>query len=275
MRRAVQHIVLCVAFLLGVVFIVSSSADAQTPREPTKESAPVSTRNQPLRAKLEMAHRILHMEGLAEDSTRGHITGRSEDGLVYIKPWGSAFEWVTANEMQGIDMDGKLVDGKGRMHSERVLHLEILKARKDGGSVVHVHPYYSILLSTVFTGSIVNVGQQSVPFTGKIPFYTDPWLIQTKEQAIEVAKTLGDSPVVLMKNHGITVVGRSIEEAVVLAIHFEQAAKDHLMVNQFGKPNGMSLEDCKKLYKNNYSPDQIKMVWDYLAAKAAKKYASR
>ncbi len=171
-------------------------------------------------------------------------------------------------------MDGKLVDGKGRMHSERVLHLEVLKARKGAGSVVHVHPYYSILLSTVFTGSIVNVGQQSVPFTGKIPFYTDPWLIQTKEQAIAVSNTLGDSPVVLMKNHGITVVGRNIEEAVVLAIHFESAAKDHLMANQFGKASGMTLEDCKKLYKNNYSPDQIKMVWDYMAAKAAKKYGS-
>jgi L-ribulose-5-phosphate 4-epimerase len=221
-----------------------------------------------------MAHRILHMEGLAEHSTRGHITARSEDGLVYIKPWGSAFEWVTANDMQGIDFDGKLVDGKGRMHSERVLHLEAYKARKDVGSVIHVHPGYSILLSTVFTGSIVNVGQQSVPFVGPIPFYTDPWLIQTKEQASAIAKALGDKPVVLMKNHGITVVGRNIEEAVVLAIHFEQSARDHLAAIQLGKPSGMTAEDAAKLYKNNYSLDQIKMVYEYMAAKAAKKYGS-
>lgn len=274
MKRAVQRVTVFAVFFVLAALVVSSSVNAQT-KEPAKETSAASLRNQALRVKLEMAHRILHMEGLAEDSTRGHITARSEDGLVYIKPWGTAFEWVKASEMQGMDMDGKLVDGKGRMHSERVLHLEIMKARKDVGSVVHVHPNYSILLSTVFTGSIVNVGQQSVPFTGKIPLYVDPWLIQTKEQAIEVAKTLGDSPVVLMKNHGITVVGRNIEEAVVLAVHFEQAAKDHLMASQFGKPSGMSIEDAKKLYNNNYKPDQIKMVWDYMAAKAAKKYGSQ
>ena len=275
MRRVGHHVVVCAICLVAAVLVVSTSAVAQTPKEPAKEAAAAPLKNQALRAKLEMAHRILHMEGLAEDSTRGHVTGRSEDGLVYIKPWGSAFEWVTANEMQGIDFDGKLVDGKGRMHSERVLHLEILKARKDAGSVVHVHPNYSILLSTVFTGSIVTVGQQSVPFTGKIPFYTDPWLIQTKEQAIDIAKTMGDKPVVLMKNHGITVVGRNIEEAVVLAIHFEQAARDHLAAIQLGKPSGMTVEDAKKLYNNNYKLDQIKMVWDYMAAKAAKKYGSQ
>jgi len=275
MKRVGHHVVVCVICLVAALLVVSTSAVAQTPKEPAKEAAAAPLKNQALRAKLEMAHRILHMEGLAEDSTRGHVTGRSEDGLVYIKPWGSAFEWVTANEMQGIDFDGKLVDGKGRMHSERVLHLEILKARKDAGSVVHVHPNYSILLSTVFTGSIVNVGQQSVPFVGKIPFYTDPWLIQTKEQAIDIAKTMGDKPVVLMKNHGITVVGRNIEEAVVLAIHFEQAARDHLAAIQLGKPSGMTVEDAKKLYNNNYKLDQIKMVWDYMAAKAAKKYGSQ
>ena len=123
---------------------------------------------QELRVKLEQAHRILSMEGLAEDSTRGHITARSEDGLFYIKPQGTAFEWVKADQMQGMDIDGNLVDGKGRMHGEKYLHLEVYRTRKDVGSVVHLHPTYSTILSTVFTGSIVTVGQQSVPFTGKM-----------------------------------------------------------------------------------------------------------
>ena len=55
-----------------------------------------------LKTKLEQAHRILFMEGLAEDSSRGHITARDEDGLVYIKPWGMGFEKVTAADLQKI-----------------------------------------------------------------------------------------------------------------------------------------------------------------------------
>ncbi len=231
--------------------------------QPAKPATQGTLKNEALRMKLEEAHRILHMMGLAEDSTRGHITARSEDGLVYIKPWGMPFERVVAADMQGIDMDGNLRDGKGRMHSERVLHLEIYRARKDAGAVIHVHPYYSILLSTVFNGNLTLVGQQSVPFMEKLPFFVNPELIQTKALATEVAQAMGDRPVILMKNHGITVVGRSIEEAVVLAVHFEQTAKDHLLANSFGKASGMAPADAQKLYKNNYRPDQIKMVWDY------------
>jgi ribulose-5-phosphate 4-epimerase/fuculose-1-phosphate aldolase len=223
--------------------------------------------NETLRIKLEQAHRILHMEGLAEDSTRGHITARGENGLVYIKPWGTAFEKVKAAEFQGVDLEGNLKEGEGKMHSERVLHLEILRKRKDAASVVHVHPYFSILLSAVFKGRISVLGQQGSRFAGKIPFHPAAGLIQTRELAVELAKTLADKPVVLMKNHGITTAGSSIEEAVILAIHFERAAKDHLLANLFGKPSGMSPAEAKKLAANNYTPAQLKMQWDYYVEK--------
>jgi L-fuculose-phosphate aldolase len=227
--------------------------------------------NDNLQIRLEQAHRILHMEGLAEDSTRGHITARGENGLVYIKPWGMSFEKVKAAEFQGVDLDGNLKEGVGKMHSERVLHLEILRKRKDVASVVHVHPYFSILLSSVFKGKITVIGQQGVRFTGKIPFHPAAGLIQTKELALELAKIIADKPVVLMKNHGITTAGSSIEEAVILAIHFEQAAKDHLLANLFGKPSGMSPAEAKKLAGNNYTPAQLKMQWDYYLEKFSRK----
>ncbi|MCX7858263.1 MAG: class II aldolase/adducin family protein [Deltaproteobacteria bacterium] len=234
-------------------------------KEKNSQTSPVSEslKNEQLRQKLEQAHRIIYMMGLAEDSTRGHITAKSDDGLYYIKPWGTAFEKVTAKEMQGLDIEGNLVDGRGRVHSEKYLHLEIYRARKDVGAIVHVHPFYSIILSTLFDGKLSTIAQQSVPFTGKIPIFVSPELIQTKELGQAVAKTLGDAPLLLMKNHGITVVGKTLEEAVVLAIHFEQAAKYHLYAHKFGKPSEMSHEDAQKLYKNNYRPDQIKMQWDF------------
>jgi L-fuculose-phosphate aldolase len=227
-----------------------------------------------LRIKLEQAHRILHMEGLAEDSSRGHVTARSKDGLVYIKPWGMGFEAVRAEDLQGVDLDGNLREGQGKMHSEKVLHLEIFRQRHDVASVVHVHPYYSILLSAVFKGRISIVSQHGVRFVGKIPFHASAALIQTKELAVELAETLGEKPVVLMKNHGITAAGGSIEETVVLAIHFEQAAKEHLLANLFGKPSGMSPVEAKKLADNNYSAAQLDMLWDYYLHKLNRKTSS-
>ncbi len=219
--------------------------------------------NQELRNKLEQAHRILHMEGLAEDASRGHITVRDKDGRIYIKPWGVGFEDVTARDFQGLDIDGNLLEGKGRVHSELVLHLEIYRRRPDVFSVAHVHPFYSILLSSVFKGSIDIISQHGAHFSGKIPFYRSPELIQSKEQAKRLARTLGEKPLVLMKNHGITAVGKTIEETVILSMHFEKASQDHLLSNTFGKPSGMPLAMAKKLSANNYNQVQYQMVWDY------------
>ena len=220
-----------------------------------------------LRARLEQAHRILFMEGLAVDSSRGHISARDEHGLIYIKPWGIGFEKVTARDFQKVDLDGNLRGGRGKMHSERVMHLEIFRQRKDVQSVIHVHPHYSIILSSVFKGRISLITQHSVLFAGKIPFYPKAALIQTKEDALDLAKTIGDKPLVLMKNHGFVAVGRSIEEAVFTALHFEHAAREHLEANLYGKPSGMSVAEAKKVAANNYTPQQLQMLWTYYREK--------
>jgi len=125
----------------------------------------------------------------------------------YIKPFDKGFEWVKADEMAEIDIDGKLITGKGIIPGEKFIHLGVFRARKDVGSVIHVHPKYSIILSTVFAGSIVIVGQQSVHFTGQIPLYIDASLINTREQGDDVAKVMGTNPVLLMKNHASRSLG--------------------------------------------------------------------
>lgn len=219
--------------------------------------------NEELRIKLEQAHRILFMEGLAEDASRGHITTKSEDGRIYIKPWGMGFEEVKAQDFQGVDPDGNLLEGQGRIHSELILHLEIYRMKKDLFSIAHVHPYYSVLLSSVFKGKINILTHHATQFAGNIPLYPSTELIHSKQQAAKLAQTLGDRPVVLMKNHGITVVGKTIGETVVRAIHFEQAAKDHLLATTFGKPHGIPVALAKKMSTHSYTAAQYQMLWDY------------
>lgn len=223
--------------------------------------------NQELRNKLEQAHRILHMEGLAEDASRGHITARTKDGRIYIKPWGIGFEDVKARDFQGLDIDMNLLEGKGRVHSELVLHLEIYRKRPEVCSIAHVHPFYSILLSAVFKGRIHILNWHGVRFWGRIPFYRSAELIQSKPQGEKLAQTLGSEPLVVMKNHGITVVGKTIEETVILSLFFEKVAKEHLLASTFGKPNGMPVAIAKKMSAHSYSQPQYEMLWNYYCKK--------
>jgi L-fuculose-phosphate aldolase len=223
--------------------------------------------NEELRKKLEYAHRILHMEGLAEDSSRGHITARGPDGRFYIKPWGVGFEDVMADDFQGLDLDMNLLEGKGRVHSELILHLEIYRRRPGINSVAHVHPFHAIVLSAGFNGKLKILSQYGIRFWEKVPIYPTAELIQSKKQAEKLARTMGEHPVVMMKNHGITVAGGSIEEAVILSIHFEKAAKDNLMAASVRNPTGIPVAMAKKLSANNHTPAQFKMVWDYYCKK--------
>lgn len=227
--------------------------------------------NEELKIKLEQAYKILYMEGLAEDTTRGHITAKTEDNRIYIKPWGMGFEEVTAQDFLCVDLDGNLLERKERLHSELPLHLEIYRKRKDVYSVIHVHPDSSVLLSSVFNGKMNIVGHSGMHFVRGIPFYPSEKLIHYKEQAVALAETMGDKLWVLMKNHGIVTAGRSIEEAAILAIDFEKAAKEHLITSLFRKVTELPTEVSEKMNEKIYNQDQYAMMWGYYCRKLSRR----
>ena len=107
-----------------------------------------------LKKKLEEAYHVLHMEGLAEDTIRGHVTARTDDNRVYVKPWSLGFEEVTAEDLLCVDLEGNLLEKQGRLHQELALHLGVYRLREEIVSVVHVHPLSSVILSSVFQREI-------------------------------------------------------------------------------------------------------------------------
>ncbi len=227
--------------------------------------------NEELKIRLEQAHKILYMEGLAEDTTRGHVTVKSTDHRIYIKPWGMGFEEVTAEDFLGAGLDGNLLEGKGRLHGELPLHLETYRRRKDVSSIVHVHPHYSIILSSIIGKKMKVIGQHAMPFVGKIPIYESAELVLSKKQGVKLAQLLGDGRAVLMRNHGIVTVGRTVEEAVIFAIDFEKAAEEHLMVSMFKKTIEVPPEIAEKMTASIYSTEQCTMLWNYYCRKLNRK----
>ena len=138
--------------------------------------------NEELKTKLAQAYRILYREGMAEDTTRGHISAKADDGTIYIKPWGLGFEEVDAGDLLGVDGEGNIKEGKGRSHSELIMHLEIYRQCRDIRSITHVHPPYSVLLSSLFPGRLYRIGQHSLHFGAVIPFHESGELIHTRNR---------------------------------------------------------------------------------------------
>lgn len=224
---------------------------------------PVETDVFKLKEKLTLACRILGREGQGA-VTLGHISARIPgEEKVLMKPAGLGFEEVQAADLLTIDMKGSKLDGLHPVHGERFIHTEIFKARKDVCSVIHTHPFFATVLGT--TGeALVPITHEGVLFIHGVPIYdATPELITTKQEAIPIAKKLGAKRALLIRNHGVVVVGKSIEEAVISALFLETAAKAQFTARVFGKLNPIEKETALRMHAPLYQDKQFEQFWDY------------
>jgi L-fuculose-phosphate aldolase len=219
-----------------------------------------------LKEKMIWAGKVLVGQG-QDDFTRGHIAVRLPDNpsLFFMKPHSVGLDEITMDNILTIGLDGNVVAGKARRHSEVYIHSEIFKARADVSCVLHTHPPYSIALSA--TGRPIKAySQPGALFRDSVGTYDDTInLIRTTEMGAGVARALGSRRAVLLKNHGVVVVGGSIEEVVISTIMLENAAQIQLITEAAGTPAAeFPLADIQKLQHDISRPEQFVINFDYL-----------
>jgi L-ribulose-5-phosphate 4-epimerase len=229
--------------------------------------------HQDVRQQLIMAGKVLVNEG-QDDFTRGHISMRvpGEAKLFFMKPHSMGLDEITMQNILTIDLEGNVVAGSARRHSEVFIHSEILKARPDVNCVIHTHPPYSVALSA--TGRPIKCyAQPAALFYEALGVYTDTInLIRTPAMGEGVAKALGPHRAVLLKNHGVVVTGRDIAEAVVSTIMLENAAMAQMIVEAAGDPAPeFPRADIEKLKKDVGQPEQFKINFDYLVRRVKRR----
>jgi L-fuculose-phosphate aldolase len=226
-----------------------------------------------LKEKLIWAGKVLVGEG-QDDFTRGHISARLPDStaLFFMKPHSIGLDEITPDNILTIGLDGEVVAGKARRHSEVFIHSEILKARADVACVLHTHPPYSIALSA--SGRPLRAySQPGALFHDSLGTYDDTInLIRSPEMGAGVARALGSRRAVLLKNHGVVVAGTSIEEVVISTIMLENAAQIQMIAEAAGKPAPeFPLADIQKLKHDISRPEQFAINFDYLVRRAKRR----
>lgn len=213
---------------------------------------------------------VLDAEGQG-DLTRGHLSVRvpGNPSLFFMKPHGYGFDEITLGNIVVCNLDGEKIQGGGPRHSEVFIHSEIFKARPEVGSVVHTHPDNAVALGA--TGHPVRpISQPGVAFSDGVPYYTETIdLIRSREMGAGVARALGRCKAVMLRNHGVAVVGASVEESVILAIMLENACRIQLIAEAAGGIGEVfALEHVERLHKNITRPEQYAINFDYLRRKA-------
>jgi ribulose-5-phosphate 4-epimerase/fuculose-1-phosphate aldolase len=213
-----------------------------------------------------VAGKVLVAQG-QDDFTRGHISLRLPDNpkLFFMKAHSIGLDEITMQNILTIDLEGNVVAGTARRHSEVYIHSEIFKARPDVNCVIHTHPTYSIALSA--TGRPLQCySHPGALFHEALGTYTETIaLIRSPAMGAGVARALGNGRAVLLKNHGVVLTGATIAEAVIGTIMLENGAMVQLLVEAAGEPGPQfSRADIEKLKAEISPAEQFAINFDYL-----------
>jgi L-ribulose-5-phosphate 4-epimerase len=180
--------------------------------------------------------------------TSGNVSIRDpETGLVAIKSSGTKFADLTAQSMVVVDLEGKVIDGQYKPSSDTASHLVIYRHRPDVNGVVHTHSNYATAFAALGQEIPVYLTAQADEFGGPIPCGGFA-LIGGEEIGRIAVETMGSSPAVLLKNHGVFTVGPSGEAALKAAVMVEDIARTAWLALQLGQPDVIPPELIEKLH---------------------------
>jgi L-ribulose-5-phosphate 4-epimerase len=180
--------------------------------------------------------------------TGGNVSARDmETGLVVIKASGIRYEEMRPEHMVIVDLDGKMVEGGFKPSSDVYSHLYIYKHRPDVFGVVHTHSAYATAFAAVNKPIPVVLTAIADEFGGPIPC-GEFALIGDEAIGKVVVDSIGKSPAVLLKNHGVFTIGKNAKSAVKAAVMTEDNAKTVWMALQIGVPDVIPQEDVDNLH---------------------------
>ena len=199
-----------------------------------------------LREELWQLHLELPRNGLVT-WTSGNISARDpETGLVVIKPSGVMYEDLRPEDMVILDLEGDCIEGALKPSSDTASHLVIYRHRPDVNGVVHTHSPYATAFAALGRPIPVYLTAIADEFGGPIPCGGFA-LIGGEEIGRVVLESIGDSPAVLLKNHGVFTVGPTAQAAVKAAVMVEDVARTVHYALQLGQPEEIPEAQVRKL----------------------------
>lgn len=172
-------------------------------------------------------------------ATWGNVSGRHPaSGLVAITPSGMAYEGLAVDDICVVDREGNLVEGKWKPSVETPLHCLFYRGRPDVNGIVHTHSLYATAFACAGRPIPVIIATLASAAGGQVdvaPYAT----AGTDEFASLALAALGDRMAVLLANHGVVAVGRTLADAYTVAEVVENAAKICAIAAGLGQPQSL------------------------------------
>jgi len=232
-----------------------------------------------LLADLVVANWILYDEDVLDGF--GHVSVRHDkDPQRYVMARHMAPGLVTEADVLDFTLDSQpVVDIGKRYYSERFIHGEIYRVRPDVMSIVHTHapPLIPFGVTATTLRPIYHMGGflgQGVPvFEIRDAAGITDMLIRTPDLGRALAAKLDVKPFILMRGHGATVVGQTLQQAVYRAIYGTMNARLQAEALRLGEVNYLLPEEAAKADERNAM--SVHRPWDLWKREALDRRAAR
>ena len=206
------------------------------------------------------ACRILSQQKLVEGF--GHVSARiaGTDHFLITPRIGLAL--VKKTELLTMNLAGAVIDGAQPAPFEAWLHAAIMKAKPRVNAIARIHARGANIFS-VSDRKLEPVHNHGSFFAGGVPVFSRPDLISNETLGTEVANALGDQPAILLRGNGQVTVGRTIPEAVMMAIYLEEAAQILYGALQIGTPIPLTLSENQQRQTEALPPVDLERAWRF------------
>jgi L-ribulose-5-phosphate 4-epimerase len=214
------------------------------------------------------ACRILSQEGLVQGF--GHLSARIPESDLFLLTPRVGLALIKEKDLLTLNIGGKIVEGKSTPPFEAPLHTAIFNKRPDVQAIARIHARRASYFA-VTERRIEPVHNHGSFFQGGVPVFSKTDLISTRKLGDEVTNALGNKPAVLLRGNGQVTVGRSIPEAVMMAIYLEEAADMLYGALQIGRPIFLSGEESGKGQKETLPRVDLERAWNFFVERVKEK----
>lgn len=187
----------------------------------------VSEEEWDVRVNLAACYRLIALHGW-DDLIFTHISARvpGPEDYFLINAYGWLFEEMTASSLVKVDLDGQVVLETPHVINPAgfTIHSAIHAAREDAGCVLHTHTRSGVAVSAQSQG-LLPLSQISLLPYSSLAYHDYEGLALNDEEKPRLVADLGDRNFMILRNHGLLTVGRSIADAFLFMYALETACQ--------------------------------------------------
>lgn len=244
------------------------NTNMSTPKTRETVTKSYSQDERELRIDLAAAYRLIHYYGMT-DMIYGHISLRiqEEPPVFLLNPYGLMFDEICASNLVAVDANGNKIKPRDADINPAgfTIHSAIHLKRSDTQVVLHTHSVSGMAVAAMEEG-LLPLNQISMAFYNRVAYHDYEGISFDLDERDRIFASLGQKNFLIMRNHGLITVGRTVAEAFYYMYYLNKACEIQVNVMRTGtKPIIPPPEVCEhaaRQYEDPVCDSEILATWE-------------